>query len=86
MDHEKVKFINFCRELKKEIEAEVQKIAKEPFFDELSRFITDYYKNGGKYFYKLRPLFDKYGYHLIIGEIYRICADEITKKQKEDKE
>ena len=86
MDHEKVRFINFRRELNKEIEAEVKKIAKEPFFEDLSRFITHNAEIGAKHFCKLKPLYDKYGYHLINGEIYRICADEITKKQKEDKE
>jgi len=82
MDQEKVRFINFQRELKKEIEAAVQNIAKEPFFEDLSRFIIHNAAIGAKHFYKLKPLFDKYGYHLILGEIYRICADKIAKKHK----
>lgn len=79
MDHEKIKFLNFRLQLKKQIEVEVQEISKEPYFDDLSKFITDYDEIGAKHFFKLKPLYDKFGYHLINGEIYRICADKMKR-------
>ena len=55
---------------------EIQKLSEQDFFNDLSKFIMSNDERGKRFFYKLKPLYDTFGYHMVNGAIYKFWSDK----------